>query len=468
MGIWRHLNYQPTAEQLAAHLHPARLKLVAGGERGGKSFSAAMELIRRCNVEDGLFWIVGPDYEQARAEFDYCAQALTTVGGIADISYPQRGQCSLTTAWNATIETKTADDVRKLASQAPDGILMAEAAQHPYDSWLKLRGRVAEKRGWLWASGTFESSLGWYAEVWQRWQVDNPEGGQSFSLPTWANLAVFPGGRADPEIKALEATYPADLFLERFGAIPCPPAGLVFREFSFAQHVSDAAVYDPSRRVELAVDPGYAGAYAVLALQDDGGFVSVIDEVYMTGAVASEVIAECKKREWWSMVRSGVIDIAGRQHQGLPSHVEIWRDEAGIYLRSNQVGIVDGIARTHTFLSDPATKTPRIQFAPHLKHTFTEFGRYKYPQVAENRPVQEEPLDRDNHALKALAYWLYAKFGPVERTPTHPTLGHDPFAVADPAQPGMSLTLNAERQTVRFIPETRKSTSAILNFGRRR
>jgi len=107
MAIWERLGYEPSAEQRLAHLHPARLKLVAGGERAGKSFSAAMELINRCDVPDSLFWIVGPSYELARPEFAYIASALAEIGAIAGKpSWPAKGACSLRTRWGAEIVTK--------------------------------------------------------------------------------------------------------------------------------------------------------------------------------------------------------------------------------------------------------------------------------------------------------------------------------------------------------------------------
>ena len=125
---------------------------------------------------------------------------------------------------------------------------------------LRLSGRLAERRGWLWLSGTFEGSRGWYAERFRAWQTDNPEEAASFSVPSWANRTLFPGGREDPEIRRLETTYPADLFQERFGGVPCPPVSLVFREFEPAAHVRTIRdPYESFDNIEIAVDPGYAG-----------------------------------------------------------------------------------------------------------------------------------------------------------------------------------------------------------------
>jgi len=48
---------------------------------------------------------------------------------------------------------------------------------------------------------------------------------------------------------------------------------------------------DWSARVELAIDPGYAGAYAVLALQWEPGLVRVVDELYVTQQVPLPLFA---------------------------------------------------------------------------------------------------------------------------------------------------------------------------------
>lgn len=386
-----------------------------------------------------LYWIVGPTYELARPEFEYCASLAQRLGLDVILSEPRAGPGALTLDNGAEIVTKSADDPKRLGAKAPRGILACEAAQMPYSAFLRLIGRTAEKRGWLWASGTFEGSVGWYPEYWKRWRGDNAENARSFSLPTWSNLAVFPGGRDDPEIKSLEASYPPDLFLERFGAVPCPPATLVFREFSFTAHVADEVRFDDQQPVEIAVDPGYAGAYAVLAMQRKGNIIHVIDEVYRRGMVAEEVIAVCKACSWWGKVTSGVMDIAGESHTGvtkeMPSHSKIWQAKTGLYLRSNRVGVQQGIHRLRTFLKDPATGQPRIMFAAslaggvdglgHARGILAEFGLYKYRELGEGQPVREEPVDRDNHSIKALSYWLYDRFGPVEQERPKSPILHD-------------------------------------------
>jgi len=424
--LFRSVGYEPLPLQADVHEDDHRFRQVAGGERAGKSFCAGMEGYSWWTDAE-LIWLVGEEYEDCRPEFNYIADALSQIGALASSSTPMYGPQRLLMRTGGVYKTISAKRLLKIGREAPDGVIVCEAAQIPYGAILKLYGRAAERRAPILFSGTFEGSLGWYPDTFSRWQAGTDDA-RSFSLPTWSNTISFPGGREDPEIKKLEASYPPDLFMERFGAVPCPPATLVFKEFSYGVHVKECPLDDGP--VELAVDPGYAGAYAVEVVQERDGEVFTIDEVYRRGAVAAEVIAECEQREWWDQVRGGVIDVAGKQHQGLPSHIEIWAS-AGVYLRANAVGIEDGINRFRTFLRDPGTGEPRIFFDAGLRSgtdaagfpvgVLAEFGLYRYPEVGENRPIRELPIDRDNHGLKALGYWLYDRYGPVERGPVTPS-----------------------------------------------
>lgn len=401
-AIWAHTGYEPTPEQLPIHLDLSRIKLVLGGERAGKSKLGAEEVVVWGVVAQStdFFWIIGPDYELARPEAQHLIEALRTMGNLdrKNLSTPLNGSWVVPMATGPTFVTRTSSDVEKLAGVSPAGILMVEAGQQPYEAFLRCRSRVAERRGPLILSGTMERSQSWYPNLFQRWQGQNLDGARSFSLPTWSNRAIFPEGRDDPEILALEATFPPDVFQERFGAIPCRPATLVFPEFDHVEHVKDCH-WDKTLPVQVWVDPGYAGAYACCAIQIKDRCVYVIDEVYGVRKTAHAVIAEAMQRPWWKNVRDGVIDVAGRQHQGQDSHVEIWLAVAGVHLRSQKVGVADGILRLRTFLKDPATNKPRIFFDPRCKDTIAEFDLYRYREVHENRHVAEEPVDANNHCL---------------------------------------------------------------------
>ncbi|MDE2768116.1 MAG: hypothetical protein OXO54_13700 [Chloroflexota bacterium] len=413
--LWARVGYDPTPAQRAAHDCPARIRLIAGGERAGKSRSGAMELFGRL-LEGQLYWLVGPEYDLCRPEFEYVLDACRQIDAVASVRHPASSRCELITRTGARIVTRSALEPERLAAEAPDGILGCEAAQLPESVFLRLRGRIAERRGWLWLSGTFEGSRGWYAEKFRSWQMAKPRGARAFSIPSWENRALYPGGRDDAEIADLEAIFPPDLFMERFGGVPCAPSTLVFREFDPRVHVQPQGRANGSV-VELAIDPGYAGAYAVLALEQRGPDVAVIDEVYLRRRVAGDVIAACRERPWWPRVRGGVIDVAGRQHHAAPSQIEIWASLGGIRLRSHSVPLRSGIDRLRTFLRDPASGRARLTVAPDCRNLIEEFGMYRYHEASDLEPVSEIPIDRDNHAIKALIYWLFDRFGAIERAP---------------------------------------------------
>ena len=114
--------------------------------------------------------------------------------------------------------------------------------------------------------------------------------------------------------------------MERIAGQPVPPKGLVVPEVRPDVHVRDVA-YVPGLPVRLAVDPGYAGAYAVEALQHIDGREVVVDEIYERGLVTEEIIEMAKSRPWWPDVEGGVIDVAAYQHHSMPAPAEAWLEE---------------------------------------------------------------------------------------------------------------------------------------------
>jgi len=400
--------------------------------------------------KQGLWWIVGPTYELCKPEFNYLMGDVLELGLIkrSDISAPKNGQCSMTLPFGL-VETKSAEDALKIAGKAPDGIIVCEVGQLDYYTWLTILGRTSEKRAKLVASGTFEAMAGmWYPRVWNMWQAENPDGGKSFSIPSWCNLTVYPGGREDPEIKRFEGMYPSDMFMERFGAVPSPPSTLVMREFDPRIHVVPIVpkghevdfIEDNGKLVQinvphtsetyLAVDPGYAGAYAVLACKMIDENIYVMDEVYEKGKGVREVIELCKKRWWWNPEKlvGGVIDVAGRQHPGAESQVEIWGHEAKIHLQSTPVGIMDGIERYRSFLKVGPSGRPRIYFSPRCKNTIEEHQLYKYNRPKEDRDSRELPRDEFNHGIRAITYLEFNYFGPCEVPKRDGLLLSSPFS----------------------------------------
>ena len=421
--LFSRVGFEPTEKQIPIIECRKRFILVAGGEQAGKSMIASKYLVSRFleTEESGLYWLVAADYERTRAEFDYLVQDFATLGILAEVSKrvdPGR----IVLADGTRIETKSAKDPRTLAMRAPDGIIGCEASQLDLESFHRLRGRCAPKRGWLFLAGTFDGSLGWYPQLFQTWQYGTDEE-QSFSLPSYSNQYLYPEGKSDPEILKLKAMASDEFFMERIEGIPSPPQGLVFSEFRPDIHISDTAEWSVGDPVYLWMDPGYAGAYAVEVVQEINGQICVIDEIYEQGLITKEIIEIAQSRPWWKDVQGGVIDIAGYQHQAMSAPAEIWMEETGLYLSGQKIKINDGTERLKGFLkSDPQTNAPKLIVNPKCEGILSEFGAVPNPFDGQTRAyrwkvdrdgniVGEQPDDKNNHGVKAVIYGLVDRFG---------------------------------------------------------
>ena len=429
---YQRIGFVPNEAQWPPLLYDNRVIFVTGGERGGKSTTAAHYYIPRWPLYD-LVWICGKDYETCRPEFGYIAGAMLELHkqGIhvlenrlqpeKSISFPERDQCSIRLVGGRRVVTKSLRDVLKIGSEAPGLVLLCEAAQVDYEAYLRLQARMLEKRGTIYATGTLEGSLGYYAEAIVRYQYGR-EDGKAFSIPSWANTVIFPKGEEDPEFARLKKEMPSDLFNERFAAVPCRPHGVVMKEFSNATHVGHHP-YDPTLPVEIAVDPGYGAAFAIEAMQMQGGQLVVVDEIYLPGYTTEQMIDIMRDpvdHPWGVHVTAGAIDIAGRQHQAMAAPIEIFR-AAGINLMSKQLGIEDGINLLRSWFNvNPATGQPRMLIDFKCKGLIAECGGGVDPELKARVDgiapwMRDEnthkPLKKNDHACKTLAYYIANAFG---------------------------------------------------------
>jgi len=378
-----------------------------------------------------LLYIVGNDYDACLPEFDYLRDYFHLLSELTGSKLVIREKRPASGQARSSLDLNIGGSLKKIITistqrkggqavsrkgEAPDMVLCVEFETLPYDVYLAARGRVAEKRGRVILSGTFPSDVGWQAELWRRWKGENNEGGQSFSVPTWSNLRIFPNGWDDSEIKSLRVIYSEAELMRRFGAEPQRPSTLVISEFNYVDHVRDWVEYEKGHPVEVWLDPGFGeSAYAVLAVQIAGPTVCVVDEVYEHGMIGEEIIEECKRRPWWHDVKGGVIDVAGKQHHAAESQIEVWNAKAGIYLRSQRVPLAAGRDRLNSFLmKHPETGIPRLLFSTKCKNTAAEFTKYVWRKRPEERLAGETPIDKFCDSIKALTYGLFDHYGPVE------------------------------------------------------
>ena len=416
------VNFTPTDEQRVILESDRRFTLVAGGEQAGKSLIASKFLLKRIFETEGkgLYWLVAADYGRTRAEYEYLIEDFAKLNLLKKASKRvDPGRIEL--ADGTVIETKSAKDPRTLAMRAPDGIIGCEASQLDLESYYRIRGRCAPKAAWMFLSGTFEGSLGWYPSLFQAWKYSTGDE-KSFSLPSYTNKHLYPGGKDDPEIQKLKNEASDAFFMERIEGIPSPPMGIVFQEFRADKHVSEEASYVSGEPVHLWIDPGYAGGYAIEAIQIINDQVRIIDEVYEQSLITEEMINICQNREWWSDVKFGVIDVAGYQHQAMAAPAEVWMKETGLFLDSEKVKINDGTEKLKSMLKLAPNGEPRLIINKQCKGILSEFGAapnpfngqtlvYRWKVDRDGNIVGNQPEDKYNHGVKAVIYGLINHFG---------------------------------------------------------
>jgi len=450
---WDYAEYTPSDQQWEVHMDDSRLRLVAGGVGAGKSKFTAMEVLRYIGTPDGLIWIIGPSYELANPEYDYVFEVCNGLGiidsnSVSNVAKGSRKFRTLPQYGGCEVVTKSATNPEAIAGRRPTFLAASEAAQHPYEMLYKLMERGLENDAPIVMSGTFEGAYNWYAELWERWQVPNKENGKSFSLPTWSNLSKYPLGRQDPKILALEAFWPPDLFMERFGGVPCKPEGIVFREFSPSIHVRPLQeLFDPDLPVELWVDPA-TRTYSVLftQLQKDEKTVHILDEVYAKDTIGQNVIPQVIDTYWWQhSCTLGIMDAAGTRRMGAnKSQIEVWLD----VLRGMGTHTVSWHWREikdvkiwydaiHLRLWSPKDATPLIYFSDILNPRLTaqgdaqgilgELKTHRWADRPGHAPSASRPIKRNEDALSALGYGLYYHFGPVVTRPINLVRQRKPY-----------------------------------------
>lgn len=379
----------------------------------GKSLGLAMEAVTWLPFAK-LIWLVAADYDMTRQEFIYLSEAAVSCGLAMEkdvrLSMSKYSPSSMRSITGCIVETRTLADFRKLASKAPDLLIICEPGLiDNLQAVMELVwGRVSEKRGMVMLGGTSDkASEEWY-ELWSRWANPNPEGAKAFSVPTWQNTYTFPKGREDREFKVYEEMWGTESLMAHFGGVPAAPYNLVLRgTWSERVHVDENCIWLPSRPTEIAIDPNYSApnAYTVECLQWDlaTGDIFMVDEISESGLDHAAVIAMAKEREWFPHVFGGTIDpFAEGHHFGNAIPATYWLP---LPLRfDHRPKVATSVqALKEALRIRPETGTPRMKVNPACTRFREEATRWRTDKYG-------HPSKLWCDAMKATAYWLNDKF----------------------------------------------------------
>tara|TARA_Y100000310_G_scaffold13358_1_gene13637 strand:+ start:252 stop:1649 length:1398 start_codon:yes stop_codon:yes gene_type:complete len=409
---------------------PDSIILPIAGEGSGKSLHAGLVLSAhivydlRLLGEGHLYWVVGADFEDARKDFDYFVSFQEQLDNIQDLSRPSHRdqQCTLVTKTGQTIVTISSYDVTKIAREEPLGIIGAEVSRWYQETFERCEGRLIRNYpySWMYASGSPESSYGWLPDLAKFAEGPNDRAVRTFYIPSWCNLAKYPGGREDPAIKRVEAGRSKEKFDERFGARFTPSKRLVCHNFRTNLHVDYQLEYDPDFPVYVGIDPGGV-VYAIEFVQFTGdGEVHVLDEIYVHRWTHQDVINEFHGRVLSAVTEGGAIDVASKQPQNaMPISFNEWHKDTGLVLWAEKHAVDDTVDKLCWALSpNPNTGRPRLRVRPHCTGIISEMGGCPSP-VPDGGPWMRHeyrdgigpPMRKNDHACKALGYVMMGPYG---------------------------------------------------------
>ena len=453
--------------QIEVLTSPANTIFVSGGVRGGKSYISACRMLitivrdLSCGYlpEGALYWLVGNKYLNVEAEYLYLGNWLEKLGLVASqTTHFDPGEitlsvCPLNTCSQrlktispcrhkpVKIITKSAQDEKSLASVAPFGILGCEGSQLTDWAYNALLERQVENDAPLIISGTLDAGQsGWFWEAFDKYERAPEEypDDMAVSIPTYSNKAIFPMGLKDPRMLKMKALLTPLRWKSRIEGRPAPLPDLVFgHDFKPKYHIAQTQLeVEPNKEVWITIDHGYTSAYAVLIIQIDQldpntPIVQVKEELFVNYTKGREVAKIIAARDWFPEAKAaglihGTGDPASKHHHATDSQVELWDQYAGVSIIPPEISNpLDQIERVREMMSvHPTYNRAQLEIDSSCLGLLSEFGycknpltgaggAYRYAIDDKNQVIKDSLIDANNHAIKALAYFLLRRMSNV-------------------------------------------------------
>lgn len=434
--VWPSCNYEPHDGQALIHNSRARHRVASCGRRFGKSKAGGMELIpeamlayltRNDLLASGLqkrFWIVGPNYDDAEREFrvfyDACKLLQFPFERPGTYNDPRAGNMKVT-LWDGrfVVECRSADHPESLDGEGLDGAILVEAAKMKPSVWNKfIRPALGDKRGWSLHTSTPEGKNHFH-ERWKDGQDPLKVDWDSWRMPSWDNLTIFPGGRQDPEILAMKDDMSDELFNQEIAALFTDFVGRVFKDFDEEVHVGDFK-YDARYPVYLAVDYGWTNPFVALFVQVDAhGNVYVIEEYRALGKDVNEVGRELLQRHGPLVRQARTL----YPDPAEPGDTNILANRLKVHVNPDTGGDLKyRLEYIRQFLKlgpehvAPEKQLPKLFFDRGCTEMIREMGEYRYPdKKSEDKQAKEDPLDKDDHGPEALGRFFRGFLGDPTR-----------------------------------------------------
>lgn len=466
---FRRMKYKPVPkfEEISRDEHPIRL--VRTGRRSGKTTYAAAEAVATMLMKpDSLGWIIAPTYDLVSRCWDMIIKMLDRLVAMGFVKYRTRvntkNQMKVVLDNGASAEGHTAGgEGETLQGIGLHWLIMDEIAQIP--PWIFLEivvPAVIQQGGWTLLIGTPRGEM-WATREARAAQIREERRGETsqwfeWNFGSWLNTYEFPGGRTDPKIIMMERTMTYAAFQEQICAVPQSSSSIIYKEFNEEVHVRNCP-FDSDMPVYLSIDPSAgANSYAVIAIQDYGDMIKIIDEYYIAGVVSEQVVNELRTRVWWENCVEGLVDDAAPQERkNWQRHNDV---HFSVKMAKKSSRIEDSLPLVRKWLREPlkfniltnpirdeiiesifpgliweelldeeknsvmAHVEEKVALKPDIllqcarifidrfrcKNTINEFKTYTYRLAPKgDRNISEDPVDFNDHAVSCIRYYCWSK-----------------------------------------------------------
>jgi len=428
--FFQKINYTPHNVQGTYHDSPARFRVACCGRRMGKSTMAARDKEPTLFTPKTRGWIVGPTYDLGEKEFRVLWDDLIIGLGLGNDKRVKKGYSVKTGSmyielpWQSRVEVRSSDHPETLVGEGLDWLILSEAAKHRPETWEKyLRPALADKKG----SADFPTTpegQNWLYRLWQLGRDPSFAEWASWQFPSWENTHVFPGGRQDPEIVAVERTTTKEWFAQEYGAEFTAFVGKIFDDWNEKTHVTTTK-YNPALPSYIAFDWGFTNPFAAIEFQvGPSDTIYVWREYYKPGLTLTEHIQAMQARPQPEGYRLDLgfgdpAEPAAIRHMtqhfvptiGDPDIKEkfTWRqgvDRIADFLKEVETGYVQDEYGT-------PVKAPRffVDFdCTQFIHEMNNYRSKQAPRTMIPQDPSDAPIKKDDHGIDALRYALLMLF----------------------------------------------------------
>lgn len=396
------LGYTPHRGQDKVHRSLARFRTWAAAARVGKTYAAGMEINAwaMMNPEPQVIWIVGPIYSLAEKVFKVVWNTMcVNFASMFPVTQKSYREKKIMLQNGTIIEAKSCDRPESLLGEGVHLMVVDEASRIPssiYDEYLI--NRLSNTMGHMLKISTPKGKGNRFHQDYLLGMKNDPKYKDYESFhSTILDNPLIPREEIEFKFKVLKDLNPEAFKQESLGEF-VDFGGSVFPSYQEKVFFKDVKYVD-YLPVEASLDIGVRAPTACVFLQRDKKQVRVFKEFYRAGFSSLQNAKKLKPIFEKYNIRRCVID--PREPDARMIYQEIIPSCTFVPGPPDDIVTTLNTFRLH-LLVDPKTKLPRIIFDNSMTNLKYEFEVARYP-----KGETEVPLDKDNHLIACLRYYLH-------------------------------------------------------------